>query len=336
MNGVKRPPFIPVKQAAKPRAKAAQKPGAKPASKPATDAAKPATKAAHSAAETASVQPAERSAAAAPKPSSKLGKKPGRGATERYDTWAVAAPGLEPLLESELRRLGFADALASTGGVRFSADSRGLALANLQSRLASRIVVRLAEFRALAFHELERAARQVEWGRMLAPGATFRLRVTAKKSRLYHSDAIAERVADAICRSVAGARRVDGPSKEEDDADDSAPHALGIAPDAESAQLFVVRFDHDRCTVSADSSGALLHRRGYRQAVAKAPLRETLAAAVLVALHYDAVKPLVDPFCGSGTLLIEAAMMARKIAPGSQRSFAAERRSEERRVGKEC
>lgn len=209
--------------------------------------------------------------------------------------------------------------------MRFSCDSRGLALANLQSRLASRIVVRLSEFKALAFHELERAARRVEWGRMLAPGASFRLRVTAKKSRLYHSDAIAERVADAICRSVAGARRVDGPAKDEDEQDDAEPHSLGVAPDSEHAQLFVVRFDHDRCTVSADASGELLHRRGYRQAVAKAPLRETLAAAVLVALRYDATKPLVDPFCGSGTLLIEAAMMARRIAPGSARNFAAER-----------
>lgn len=256
-------------------------------------------------------------------------KKPAREASLKYDAWAVAAPGLEPLLEAELRTLGFADAAASTGGVRFTTDARGVALANLQSRLASRVVVRLAEFKALAFHELERAARKVEWGRMLAAGAAFRLRVTAKKSRLYHSDAIAERVADAICRSVAGARRVDGPAKDEEEQEDaiegSVHPALGVAADAMSAQLFVVRFDHDRCTISADASGELLHRRGYRQAIAKAPLRETLAAAVLLALRYDATKPLVDPFCGSGTLLIEAAMMARGIAPGSQRSFAAER-----------
>lgn len=244
-------------------------------------------------------------------------------ARERYDAWAVAAPGLEPLLEAELRALGFADATASTGGVRFACDARGLARANLHSRLSSRVVVRLATFKALAFHELERAARRVEWSRMLAPGATYRLRVTAKKSRLYHSDAIAQRVAEAIERAVAGARRVDGPAKDED-FDDSV-HPLGVAADAASAQLFVVRFEHDRCTVSADSSGALLHRRGYRQAVAKAPMRETLAAAMLVAERYDASQPLVDPFCGSGTLLIEAALMARRIAPGSWRVFAAER-----------
>ncbi|WKW10973.1 THUMP domain-containing protein [Pseudogemmatithrix spongiicola] len=242
-----------------------------------------------------------------------------------YDAWAVAAPGLEPLLEAELRTLGFADAAASTGGVRFACDASGLARANLQSRLASRVVVRLATFKALAFHELERAARRVEWTRMLGPNASYRLRVTAKKSRLYHSDAIAQRVAEAIERAVPGARRVDGPAKDEDEPLDDTPHALGVAADAASAQLFVVRFEHDRCTVSADSSGALLHRRGYRQAVAKAPMRETLAAAMLSAARYDVRQPLVDPFCGSGTLLIEAAMMARRIAPGSWRSFAAER-----------
>lgn len=240
-----------------------------------------------------------------------------------YDAWAVAAPGIEPLLEAELRALGFAEATASTGGVRFACDALGLARANLNSRLASRVVVRLAQFKALAFHELERAARRVEWGRMLGPNATYRLRVTAKKSRLYHSDAIAQRVAEAIARAVPGARRVDGPAKDEDESHDDA--ALGLAPDAASAQLFVVRFEHDRCTVSADSSGALLHRRGYRQAVAKAPMRETLAAAMLAAVRYDAAQPLVDPFCGSGTLLIEAALQARRMAPGAQRSFVAER-----------
>lgn len=237
----------------------------------------------------------------------------------------MAAPGVEPFLEAELRALGFSDAAANTGGVQFSCDARGLARANMQSRIASRIVVRLAAFKALAFHELERAARRVEWARMLGPNATYRLRVTAKKSRLYHSDAIAQRVAEAIERAVPGAQRVDGPARDEDETLDGEPHALGVAMDAASAQLFVVRFDHDRCTVSADSSGALLHRRGYRQAVAKAPMRETLAAAMLMAARYDPSQPLLDPFCGSGTLLIEAALLARRIAPGSSRSFAAER-----------
>jgi putative N6-adenine-specific DNA methylase len=293
---VKRPPFIPVKQVAKARKAAPASPGAE----------------------------------LSPKKSAKPTHKPLAANVPRaYDAWAIAAPGFEPLLESELRALGFADAAASTGGVTFSCDARGLARANLHSRLASRVVVRLAEFKALAFHELERAARRVEWGRMLAPGAPFRLRVTAKKSRLYHSDAIAERVADAIVRGVSGARFVAGSAKDEDEgelsADDAQSAAKGVGNDDAQAQLFVVRFDHDRCTISADASGELLHRRGYRQAVAKAPMRETIAAAMLAALKYSPAQPLVDPFCGSGTLLIEAAMIARRIAPGVCRAFAAER-----------
>lgn len=243
-----------------------------------------------------------------------------------YDAWAVAAPGLEPLLERELRALGCADASASPGGVRFTADAAALARTNLRSRLASRIVVRLASFRALAFHELERAARKVEWSRMLAPGRSFRLRVTTRKSRLYHSDAVAERVRDAILRAVPTAVPVDDRGDEDGDAESWLPPELDApAAAADEPQLFTVRFDHDRCTISADASGALLHRRGYRQAVARAPMRETLAAAMLVAAGYDPARPLVDPFCGSGTLVIEAALMARRMAPGLGRVFAAER-----------
>jgi putative N6-adenine-specific DNA methylase len=89
-------------------------------------------------------------------------------------------------------------------------------------------------------------------------------------------------------------------------------------------QRIIVRFDHDRCTISADSSGELLHRRGWRQAVAKAPLRETLAAAMLSACEWTGAVPLVDPFCGSGTIGIEAALRARNIAPGLARTFAME------------
>lgn len=245
---------------------------------------------------------------------------PSPAATPAYDAWAVASPGFEPLVQSELRALGFADATASTGGVSFRCDAAGIVRANLHARIASRIVVRLATFRATAFHELERAARKVEWARMLASGAAFQLRVTAKKSRLYHSDAIAERVADAITRAVRGATRGAAPAPDEDEAEPAGERAAPA-----EAQLFVVRFDHDRCTISADASGALLHRRGYRQAVARAPLRETLAAAMLAAARYDAARPVVDPFCGSGTLMIEAAQLARGMAPGLARRFAAER-----------
>jgi putative N6-adenine-specific DNA methylase len=89
-------------------------------------------------------------------------------------------------------------------------------------------------------------------------------------------------------------------------------------------QLFVVRFDHDVCGISADSSGELLHRRGYRLATAKAPIRETLAAAMLLSLGWDGTTPLVDPMCGAGTIAIEGALIARRIAPGLTRRFSCE------------
>jgi putative N6-adenine-specific DNA methylase len=173
-------------------------------------------------------------------------------------------------------------------------------------------VVRLAVFEARTFAELERHARQVPWRRVVRAGAGVRFRVTCKKSRLYHSDAVAQRLADAVTRAVAGVRAEGGSGADEEAADDDA-------------QLFVVRLLRDRCTVSADSSGELLHRRGYRQATAKAPLRETLAAALLSASGWDGASPLVDPLCGSGTIPIEAALIARNAAPGTARRFAVER-----------
>jgi putative N6-adenine-specific DNA methylase len=137
--------------------------------------------------------------------------------------------------------------------------------------------------------------------------------VTCKKSKLYHSDAVAQRLSDAVTRRVPGVKVVT--SKSADDAGDEG------GGDADEEQLFVVRLFHDVCTVSADTSGALLHRRGYRQQLAKAPLRETIAAAMLLGAGWPGDAPLVDPMCGSGTIAIEAAWIARRIAPGRNREF---------------
>ena len=229
-----------------------------------------------------------------------------------YDAFAVAAPGLEPLVAEELRELGLAPAAVEPGGVAFAASAPQLYAANLRLRVASRVVVRLATFEARAFRELERRADRVPWERVVAPGAAVAFRVTCRKSRLYHSDAVAERLAGAVARQVRGVAVAGAADDERDEAGDG---------DAD-AQLIVVRLFHDRVTVSADASGALLHRRGWRQAVAKAPLRETLAAALLRASRWDPRRPLVDPLCGSGTIPIEAALLARRVAPGLGRDFA--------------
>lgn len=229
----------------------------------------------------------------------------------RYDAFAVTAPGLEALATSELERVGAADARATEGGVAFTASRRLLYDANLHLRTASRVLVRVGEFGASAFHELERRARKVPWEAFVSPNLPVSLHVTCRKSRLYHSDAVAERVALAIEQRVSGVGVVEDPG---DDVE-SAPQL---------PQLIVVRLFHDRCTVSVDSSGALLHLRGYRQAGAKAPMRETLAAAVLAASGWRGESPLVDPMCGSGTIPIEGALIARRIAPGLRRRFAFE------------
>jgi putative N6-adenine-specific DNA methylase len=184
--------------------------------------------------------------------------------------------------------------------------------ANVGLRIASRVLVRLDSFEAVSFAELERRARRVAWGTVVRAGDTARFRVTCKKSRLYHSDAVAQRLADALIRTVPGVRIVDHGGDEE--SENEAP-----------STLFVVRFFHDRCLISVDSSGQLLHRRGYRMETAKAPLRETLAAALLAASGWDGVAPLVDPLCGSGTIAIEGAWMARRVAPGASRTYAVER-----------
>lgn len=224
------------------------------------------------------------------------------------DCFAVAAPGLEPLVAGELSALGLNRQLeVHEGGVGFSGTLESVALANLWLRTASRVLVRVARFRAVAFHELERLARAIPWEEFLAPGAPVRFRVTSHKSRLYHTGGVAQRLAEAVEHRLG-----------------RSPTTEAHSPDEEmesTAQLIVVRVAHDGFTVSADSSGALLHRRGYRQALAKAPLRETLAAGLLLGSGWSGDTPLIDPFCGAGTIPIEGAMLARGMAPGANRDF---------------
>jgi putative N6-adenine-specific DNA methylase len=210
-------------------------------------------------------------------------------------------PGLEQLAADELDALGLSVEL-DTGGVAFRAGLRELYQANLYSRVASRILARIAQFGATAFWELEKRARAIHWADFVEPGRAVTFRVTSKKSKLYHQDGIAERLGSALVGAVPGAS----------------------VSDEEGAQEFVVRVFRDRVTVSIDSSGALLHQRGYRLAAAKAPLRENLGAALIMAARWDPTRPLLDPFAGSGTMPIEAALIARRIPPGWRRPFAFE------------
>lgn len=228
--------------------------------------------------------------------------------TDRLSLFAITAPGLEALCAAELRALGIAGA-AEPGGVAWEGTMADVHRANLWLRTASRVVVRAASFRARTFIELERHARRVPWARWVAPGRAVRLRVTSKKSRLYHEGAIAQRLLGFMEDGVGGLGVTSAAKGGDDEAEEGG-----------DAQLFVVRVARDEFTISADSSGALLHLRGYRQAVAKAPLRETLAAAMLLGAGWSGDAPVLDPMCGSGTLPIEAALIARRIAPGLARA----------------
>ncbi len=228
-----------------------------------------------------------------------------------YQLFVASAPGMEDITAREITGLGLArDDAAETvpGGVEFSGDLETVYRANLWLRTASRVLVRLSTFYATDFAGLRTKASRLPWERYLRPGQPVAIRATCHQSRLYHSDAVIERVLGAIGDRL------------------SATVTLDAATDAEEAeqpaQLVVVRLFKNRCTVSVDSSGALLHRRGYRLATAKAPLRETLAAGLVLAAGWDRRAPLLDPFCGSGTIPIEAALWARNIAPGKARNFA--------------
>lgn len=214
--------------------------------------------------------------------------------------FAVCAPGLEPVTEAELLALG-CPARAAPGGVAFPGSDAELYRASLELRTATRVLLRLGEFRARTFAELERHAARLPWTRVLGPGARVRLRVSSSKSKLYHEGAVAERLLAVI---EAGTGAGAAPARDamgEDETDD--------------AQLVVVRLLRDQCTVSADTSGNPLYMRGYRQALAKAPLRETLAAGMLLAAGWPGTAPLLDPLCGSGTIAIEAALLARGVPP---------------------
>jgi putative N6-adenine-specific DNA methylase len=225
-------------------------------------------------------------------------------AVQTLSLFAIAGPGLEGIIADELAALGIR-AEPEHGGAAWQGTIDDVARANMHVRTASRVLVRADEFRARTFHQLERRARRIDWDRFVASGEHVRLRVTCRKSALYHEGAVAQRILDAI-EERTGLRGT--AATQEDEGDDDA------------GQLFVVRVFRDVCTISADSSGDLLHRRGYREAVAKAPLRETIAAAMLHACGWTPDLPLLDPLCGSGTIAIEAALIARDIAPGLARA----------------
>lgn len=240
----------------------------------------------------------------------------------RGDTlFAVCAPGLEAVAAQEIAERGFGRPRAVPGGVLFEGSPLA---ANRALATPSRILLRLSRFEAPDFGALQRGLSAMDLRRF--GGLGFTPEVSSRASRLYHTGAIAERLADGLLRRLPGVT-FQASARAEGDDPATGPGAAdeAAAGEASTGQLVVVRLERDEVLVSLDTSGDLLSRRGYRQATAKAPLRENLAAALLAAAGWRGEGVLIDPFCGAGTIAIEAAEIALGLQPGRNRSFACER-----------
>ncbi len=185
------------------------------------------------------------------------------------------------------------------GGVSFSGQLHDLYAANLFTRVANRILMRIASFKADGFRLLVKKLAEIPWELYLFSGMLPKVSVSAHKSRLYHTGAVAQHVLESIVNRL-------GPE---------------ISERPSGPQVFV-RLVSDRCTVSIDSSGALLYKRGLKTFGGKAPLRETIAAGVLMLAGYRSGHVLLDPMCGAGSFSLEAAMISQHIPPGWYRDFA--------------
>jgi putative N6-adenine-specific DNA methylase len=243
-------------------------------------------------------------------------------AAQPFEIFLVAAPGLESVLCDEARERGFANPTAVKGGVTVSGGWPEVWRANLELRGATRVLARIASFRALHLAQLDKRARRVPWAEILRADVPVRVEASCKASRIYHAGAAAQRIERAIAEEL-GAPIVKAAPKPT-----GKKPAKDMEPEAEDTRAVQIkaRIDDDLCTISVDSSGESLHKRGHKEAVNKAPMRETLAALFLRQCGYDGREPVpvVDPMCGSGTFVIEAAEIAAGLKPGRSRHFAFE------------
>ena len=221
--------------------------------------------------------------------------------------FATTPPGLESLCAQEIATLptDIKDAEIVPGGVEFRCRLAGCYAANLHLRIPNRILMRLTDFKATNFRQLEKKVLQFPWELHLSPSSELDFSVKTRHSRLFHTSAITKRIETCI------RQRIPSPSS-------GKP---GLSKKKDRQRLYVRAVD-DHLSLSLDSSGELLFKRGLKHDVGKAPIRETLAAAILKLTGYDGSQPLLDPMCGSGTFSLEAAMLAGNIPPGFYRDFA--------------
>ncbi len=222
--------------------------------------------------------------------------------------FGTIAPGLEAVLAEELATIEASDIQVVPGGVEFTGDLETMYRANLCLRTAGRVLLRLDRFFAVHLAKLHKRACHFHWEDWLRGDRPIFVRATCHKSRIYHSVAAAERVAMGIAERLGLSELPD--------------FGAGAPPESVPWPTVLVRIDHDHCTISLDGSGEHLHRRGYRTESVEAPLRENLAAAALLLSGWAGKEPIADPMCGSGTIPIEAAMIAAHIPPGLSREFA--------------
>lgn len=222
-----------------------------------------------------------------------------------FEIFLVTLPGLEEFLLAEVREQGFKKPRAISGGVFIQGGWSEVWRANLILRGASKVLARIGEFRAHHLAQLDKHARNFPWADFLAPGHSVKVEVsTNRKSEIYHSGAAEQRFERAISETF-GAR---------------------IAERLEDTDILIkVRIARNLVIISLETSGTALHKRGYKQAMGKAPLRETIAAMTLRACGFKWKEPLLDPMCGSGTYPIEAAEMAGNLMAGRDRPFAFEK-----------
>ena len=222
-----------------------------------------------------------------------------------FEIFLGTQPGLEDLLLREVIERGFKQARTVGGGVTIQGNWSDVWRANLTLRGASKVLARIGEFRAFHLAQLDKRSRKFPWAETLTAGHSVKVEVvTNRKSKIYHAGAAIERLERAIHEEF-GAR---------------------IAESMEDADILIkTRIDDNNVRLSVDTSGVGLHKRGYKQAMGKAPLRETMAALALRGCGYDGRETVIDPMCGSGTFLIEAAEMSRNLMAGRNRNFAFEK-----------
>ena len=225
--------------------------------------------------------------------------------------YTLVAPcffGVEKMLSREIQNLGFEIIKTEDGRVTYKTDETGIAKSNIYLRCAERVHLKVAEFEARSFDELFEGTKRINWAKYIPFGAQFPIsKASSIKSKLYSTPDIQSIVKKAVVESLKKSYLETGLLKE----------------DKEKYPIYV--FIHkDKVTLTIDTSGTALHKRGYRERANKAPIRETLAAAIMELVPWRPGRTLVDPMCGSGTLLIEAAMKGINMAPGINREFISE------------